>query len=69
MAMVAARMDSAGMEPLLAHKDYVREAEAAVLNIQALETDGLVEEDIQAVKLKGKAHWRRWRPSSQLAAW
>lgn len=69
MALVAANRDSAGMEPLLAHMDYVRVAEAAVLNIQARETDGLVEGDIQAVKLKGKAHWRRWRPSSRLAAW
>lgn len=69
MALVAENRDSAGMERLLAHKDYVRVAEAAVVSIQARETDGLVEEDTQAVKLKDKAHWRRWRPSSRLAAW
>lgn len=69
MALVAANKDSAGMEPLLAHKDYVRVAEAVVLNIQARETDDLVEGDSQVVRPKGKAHWRRWRPSSRLVAW
>ena len=69
MALVAANRDSAGMERLLAHKDYVRVVEAAVFGIQARETDGLVEGGSQVVKPKDRAHWRRWRPSSRLAAW